>query len=216
MTLDIHGLMTELSKHRPIFHSEADFQHALAWQIHMDSPNSKVRLEYPYMLGKAKGSKGAAKPMYLDIWLPDRKIAIELKYRTRKPNPNRDYLDHLEERFHLKNQGAQDIARYDFLNDVQRLEHTAKSNVAGYAVLLTNEHLYWKEPKSDETVDAAFHIHQNQKLRGRLDWGNRASDGTKRNRENTINLDDSYTMDWHEYSNIEGTEVKYGKFRYLQ
>jgi hypothetical protein len=45
MTLDIPGLMSRLSQTRPIFHSDADFQHALAWQIHVENPNAAVRLE---------------------------------------------------------------------------------------------------------------------------------------------------------------------------
>ena len=34
LPLDIHNLMQGLSYSRPVFHSEADFQHALAWHIH--------------------------------------------------------------------------------------------------------------------------------------------------------------------------------------
>ncbi len=49
MTLDIlHKLMADLAAHRPIFHSEADFQHALAWQIHEAMPDCEIRLEWPY------------------------------------------------------------------------------------------------------------------------------------------------------------------------
>ena len=44
--LDIHGLMSKLRKRRPIFHSEADFQHALAWEIHLANPSHQVRLEF--------------------------------------------------------------------------------------------------------------------------------------------------------------------------
>ena len=32
--LDISDLMTGLAVSRKVFHSEADFQHALAWHIH--------------------------------------------------------------------------------------------------------------------------------------------------------------------------------------
>ena len=31
---DISDLLTGLAESRKVFHSEADFQHALAWQIH--------------------------------------------------------------------------------------------------------------------------------------------------------------------------------------
>ena len=38
--LDIEGLLTSLAQSRKVFHSEADFQHALAWQIHKARPDS--------------------------------------------------------------------------------------------------------------------------------------------------------------------------------
>ena len=36
--LDIKGLLTALAESRKVFHSEADFQHALAWHIHQTMP----------------------------------------------------------------------------------------------------------------------------------------------------------------------------------
>ena len=60
--LDIANLMLGLSKSRPIFHSEADFQHALAWQIHERLPDCQVRLEYNPLPAQKKR-------MYLDIWV---------------------------------------------------------------------------------------------------------------------------------------------------
>ena len=67
-----------LSASRPVFHSEADFQHALAWLIHQQSPESNIRLEYrpPWLDVRA----------YLDILIEDAAgmHAIELKYKTRR------------------------------------------------------------------------------------------------------------------------------------
>ena len=75
--LDIANLMLGLSKSRPIFHSEADFQHAFAWQIHERLPDCQVRLEYNPLPAQKKR-------MYLDIWVQSLKVATELKYPTRK------------------------------------------------------------------------------------------------------------------------------------
>ena len=70
---DITHLMNELARYRPVFHSEADFQHALAWRIHEAMPDCEVRLEYkPF----------PTKRLYLDLWLPDIGVAMELKYCT--------------------------------------------------------------------------------------------------------------------------------------
>ena len=77
--LDIDSLMAGLAARRPIFHSEADFQHALAWQIHETCPDSDLRLEREQFL------PGTAERMATDIWirLPDAVVAIELKYTNR-------------------------------------------------------------------------------------------------------------------------------------
>ena len=149
LPLDIHHLMEGLSQSRPIFHSEADFQHALAWKIHEIMPDSQIRLEYPF--------RHDGNPMYLDIWLPTERIAIELKYLTRRLEQ-----DYEGERFALRDQSAHDVRRYDFLKDVQRLEsvveHAEQPTRGGVAVLLTNDSAYSKSPTSrwETNNDAAF------------------------------------------------------------
>lgn len=37
--------MAALARVRPVFHGEADFQHAFAWEMHIADPSAKVRLE---------------------------------------------------------------------------------------------------------------------------------------------------------------------------
>ena len=206
MTLNIHGLMQDLSKSRPIFHSEADFQHALAWLIHKAIPANQIRLEYPF--------RRDGNTMYLDIWLPTERIAIELKYLTRELE-----LDCDGELFALRNQAAQDTRRYDFLADIQRLEDLAdvkeESTRAGLAVLLTNDPTFWGSPASrwESTNDADFRLHEDRELTGELAWAPKASEGTKSNREDPIRLRGSYTMRWQNYS--KNRVEKYGEFRYL-
>lgn len=43
--IDIATAISSLGRKRPIFHSEADLQHALAWEIHLALPDAAVRLE---------------------------------------------------------------------------------------------------------------------------------------------------------------------------
>jgi hypothetical protein len=43
--LEIGSILTDLAISRPIFHSEADFQHALAWKLQGRFPTAKIRLE---------------------------------------------------------------------------------------------------------------------------------------------------------------------------
>ena len=202
--LDIDGLMGTLADRRKVFHSEADFQHALAWQIHEAAPESRVRLEVNVV-------PAAAQRMYLDIWLPVEGIAIELKYKTRGLE-----LEQGDESFALRNQSAQDIGRYDFLRDIRRLELMRSMPElcrAGYAVLLTNDSSYWNAPRSQNTVDSDFRIHEGRVISGELTWATHASSGTVKSRESPIEIQGSYGLRWQEYSNFPGKSQ--GRFRYL-
>ena len=201
--LYIDELMKNLARVRRLFHSEADFQHALAWQIHEALPQGQVRLEVDV-------ARAAGRRMYLDIWLPEERIAIELKYLTRRLD-----LTHRGERFALRDH-AQDLGRYEFLKEVRRLEMMRSMPEvcrAGYAVLLTNDHLYWTAPGRRVTVDAAFRIHEGREISGELAWSERAGRGTVKDRESPIELENSYSLRWREYSDLPG--VPAGRFRYL-
>ena len=135
MSIDIIALLKGLSSHRPVFNSEADFQHALAWRLHELVPSAEIRLEYkPF----------PEERIYLDVWVHKIRTALELKYLTRKL-----VVEWAGESYALRDQAAQDISRYDFLKDVQRLERVVSSpNLArvGYALCLTNDSAYWKTP----------------------------------------------------------------------
>ena len=68
----IERALSELGKMRPVFHSEADFQFALAWTIREKNPNCSMRLEVPL-----RGSANS----HLDILILSGKLtALELKY----------------------------------------------------------------------------------------------------------------------------------------
>ena len=207
--LDIHVLMQSLSLSRPLFHSEADFQHALAWHIHQTLPSVQLRLEFPVRFEEDT--------IYIDIWIPSEGIALELKYPTRGVEIDRD-----GESFRLREQSARDTRRYDFLKDVQRLEMVrAEKDVckAGYAIILTNDQGYWSEPNTSATpdthrpMDAAFRIHEGRKIKGELGWHGRPAKGTFLGREKPIHLNGSYTMHWQDYWEVRAT--KGGRFRYL-
>lgn len=63
-----------------MFHSEADFQHAFAWELHLSELNWDLRLAIP--LRTAAGS------IHLDLfaWSRVSELSIELKYKTRALN----------------------------------------------------------------------------------------------------------------------------------
>jgi hypothetical protein len=206
-------LMQKLSQKRTVFHSEKDFQHALAWQMHLESPDLCVRLEYPFRYEKVD---------HLDIVLfqEDQTVAFEVKY---KKDSFSTIID--KEVFSLRKDSAQDIGRYDFLKDVQRLERFVSKvqQGTGYAILLTNDSLYWRDSPR-ETICDAFRLTETTKIAGKLSWSAGAGRGTTKDRESPITLEGAYICRWRDYSEFEQTEYPVGdekhmigrsKFRYL-
>lgn len=200
--IEIASFLSALALKRPIFHSEADFQHAFAWRLHEQFPDATVRLEYPVKLDQW---------IYLDIWLKSAELtlAIELKYKTASLQ-----IDQNGETYHLKNQSAQDCGRYDFLKDVYRLEQITRAvpHALGLAIILTNDSGYWSKGK-ENTVDADFRLHKTRKITGLLSWSSEASPGTTRGRNASLDIAGQYLAEWHDYSQVSGNAR--GHFRYL-
>jgi hypothetical protein len=202
--IQISEILATLAKKRPIFHSEADFQHAISWEIQQQLPNASLRLERPVQVNN--------RSLHVDVWVitQDEILAIELKYKTRGLSVLVD-----GEKFDLKDQSAQDIARYDFMKDIQRLEQVTaeQGRTTGYAILLTNDSAYWINPANRNTVDAAFRIGDGRTLEGVFDWGVNASDGTKMSREQSLALRNGYLVKWEDFSHP--SPASYGSFRSL-
>jgi hypothetical protein len=198
--LEIDPLMTDMARRRPIFCSEADFQHELAMEIRSRDPGQKMRLEYP--LGNEQ--RGA-----IDLLLQgERPFALELKYLCKAFVADVD-----GERFALRQQSAHDIRRHDVCKDVARMEAFARRTGHGAAVLvLTNDPAYWLPRSRADTVDAAFDIAEARELAGMLQWAARAGAGTTRGRNEPLQLMGRYPLAWRDYSALGGPA---GTFRYL-
>ncbi len=202
--IDITAILNSLAERRPFFHSEADFQYAFAWEINLARPKVDIRLEYPESTENNR--------YHIDVRIEnkDEIIAVELKYKTLSDPIGK-------EQYKLKSHGAQDQGRYDFIKDIQRLEHVVHAaengkEFTGYAILLTNDSNYWKgNDISKNTADAAFKIYPGRILNGHLNWTENTSAGTKKNREKEIELKGSYKVEWKDY---KSQEDNYG-FRYL-
>lgn len=102
----------QLAIRRPIFHSEADFQHELAIELRNMIPASEMRLEHPIRIDRIGTLNIDIIVRCHNCW-----YAIELKYLSRGLE-----IDYFGETFILKQQGAQDIRRFDVLKDVWCLE----------------------------------------------------------------------------------------------
>jgi hypothetical protein len=137
--LGLRQILRTLATNRPIFHSEADFQHALAWEIHTAKPAASIRLELPVQID-------GSRRIHLDLLVEADKerYVLELKYKSIAMMAQVN-----GEQFALLNQAAQDFGRYDFLKDVMRLERYVAwaPNSIGYAIFISNNALYWNESR---------------------------------------------------------------------
>lgn len=194
--------MSALSTTRPVFHSEADFQLALAWQILSLHPQARIRLERRVLWQPT---------VALDVLivLAEQTFALELKYL--KANLQLE-LD--GEPFDLR-AGAGDVERYDVLRDLVRLERVVNEEVAnaGCALVLSNAASFWTGSPSRITGYDAFRIHEGRVLTGNLAWGPTAGPGTRTNRETEIQLRGSYECRWQPYSRLPS--ARNGELRYL-
>ena len=203
---DIHALLAGLAEKRPVFHSEADFQFALAWEI-KEQKGLDVRLEYPPF---------PSERMRLDIWVPDLRKAIELKYPTCQLDVTLG-----DEHFALREQGASDFGQYDFLKDIARLEHLSTDLPqirSGIAVLLTNDPLYWDSSRrSTKADDVEFRLNAGRHLPRKMDWPDQKRKNKGKEHESPIVLSDSYTCIWRDYGQriTDPTERRGTLLRYL-
>jgi hypothetical protein len=138
---------------------------------------------------------------------PKGRTAVEFKYKTASwegTDPGTG------EMFRLRTQGAQDVARRDFVFDIERLERfcrAAPDKTSGFAVMLTNVVGLWTPPASArQTRDREFRIHEGRTLTGVLRWGGGDYPANERQ------LAGRYQLGWNDYSEISGRN---GMFRWL-
>lgn len=198
--IDISGVFEKLLNKRRLFNSEADFQFALAWEIKTEYPNADIRLEYVPWKYKSE--------IHIDIVVfdGDKLIPIELKYKTKGFSG-----EYNNEAVILKNHGAQDHGRYDFLKDIQRLEGFCRCkeyNVGtGYAIFLTNDAKYWTS-NDKNNIDKDFHIDEGKVVSGELCWAEKAGAGSVYGRPK-LHLKGNYKFMWKPYELAKDLQFKY-------
>ena len=199
----MHGLLGRLAVHRPLFHSEADFQHALAWLIHTENPDAQIRLE-------TRPERGIRLDLFVGVG--DERIAIELKYLVARFE---GFVN--GEKFDLPNRAAHDISRHDFVKDITRVERFVADGIAhsGWAIALSNDGGYWRQGLKADPIDAMFRISESSALQGTRSWGVLAGAGTTRKREEPLVLRGAYRCEWQAYSTIPAASGKPKEFRYL-
>jgi len=189
---------------KPYFVSEADFQHAFAITVGKQNKDLKVWLEYPI---EDPLRLEANNMWYIDICVMDqakgndvKKCFIELKYKTKAAD---DMI--------LKNQSAQDLGRVLFLNDVSRIENAieAKKCNVGYAILLTNDQLYWSLPRNEQVHDLNYRLHEstNRIIHGKLKWNSDKTPDWVSSKLVTIKKE--YKPLWHNFECETSTAFRY-------
>jgi hypothetical protein len=195
--IDIDSALAALAVRRPIFHSEADFQHALSWQLQIDHPDAALRIE-------TRPERG----IHLDILVvhEGRRTAIELKYL-----PDRFAGTVMGEHFDIPRRSAHDISRYDFCKDIWRLETMIAGGYAdsGIAIALSNDGGYWRPGSKSDPIDAMFRIHNGRTVNGTLTWSDRAGVGTTKARTAPLPVGGNYACNWHLYGNGKPVEFRY-------
>lgn len=138
--MNIANILIELSKRRPLFHNEKDFQFEFA--LLLQQLGYKIRLET--YVGKENGKR-----KYIDLVAINEETQecylFEFKYKTisKEVTINNEMYD-------LFNHGARDLGSYAFLKDVERIEKLVDKTIfgykvkEGYAIFLTNDFGYLK------------------------------------------------------------------------
>ncbi len=142
----LNKILSELSKSRPIFHNEQDFQFELAIKLRDFIDDADIRLEYCNDFKENRRQ-------YIDILIINKEysdcIAIELKYKTKANNTKDNYYECGKEKFYLKNQSARDHGCYYIYNDISRMEKIMNKKINGditviksFVIFLTNDKNY--------------------------------------------------------------------------
>lgn len=237
---DISGCMSNLSQSRIIFHSENDFCHAFAIELHQllnsykDKEKYSIRFEKPesiYMTLKSSGSI-VLTPVYIDIWVIDssgRKTAIEVKYKTKEIL----HKDSWGDNFKTRDQSANDICRYSLRKDIYRVEKliSEKKATNGFVIFLTNEPNYWLNNITQDFMDGNYrcasrimeqdsgwiyktiqnsYIYVDGKYHSKS--SNRLHWTHKNEYDYKLDLKREYDVTWHEFSHVEDSIFRYAIF----
>lgn len=207
-----------------VFSNEAQFQFALAWNLkekltEIKMKNFEILLEHLVRIGDKK--------YYIDILIriENKLYPIELKYKNAAKNLT--YISN-GRKYHTFNQGAEDCGSYDFLNDIMRLELLTDKNVqiisdctvqSGFAIMMTNDHLYKRAPLTKTNGDhycwEQFFLTDKKLIKGTLNWIDknartinepgelyekiRKTYGEARAKPITLKNEEGYRLDWQPY-----------------
>jgi hypothetical protein len=196
----VERALGRLAQRRPVFHSEADLQLALAWQLQLADTDMRIRLEH----------RMATTPrVELDLLLElgGRRLAVELKY------PRAALSMELDDEAYDLRLGAADVESYAVIKDIWRLERLVLEGLAdeGCVIVVSNNRVLWQPgTPGREALWDAFRLTDGTTLAGRREW--RPTD--KKWPGEPIELSGRYELVWRAFATVEAG-VGAREFRYL-
>lgn len=193
-------IMRELAQVRPIFHSEADFQHELGCLIR--SKGRRVRLERPFKT-----------PLKFELDLEvDGEIAIELKYKKALLKYTSD-----TELFDLSSAGAYPDNRFKIINDAKRVRDLVDQmfHSKGFTIFLTNDKEYWCSD-AKKTIAEQFDLTEGRKFTKGTSLS--LVDANAKNPKQQIDIRFEDIIRWQDYKNDTNKELEKlnnGLFRFF-
>jgi len=202
--------METLSARRPIFHSEADFQLALAMVMSEDVRVSRIRLERRIALREPLRDRAHVN---VDVVarLDGQPVALELKYPKRKLECTA-FADGELEDFELP-EGAYDVDAPEFWHDAARVERLiAESEIAAGAAVMLSNYVLWEPERLMGTRSKAheFAVYNMRVVQAgqSLAW----RDATAAVDTGPVRLNNEYRCVWRPYSTVGECNTE---FRYL-
>lgn len=218
----IERIIIDFGKEKQVFLSEAQFQFALAWELQKEiGKKGKILLEHTAVIQK-QTEKIKKKRFQFDIIIQFNNlnyIVIELKYKTKGNEGDYDVP--------LIQQAGQPGTKYDYLNDIKRIELLKKQNslkyeyllegkcIGGYAIFLTNDNSYWND--NQKGLAKYFSIEDGRSIKKGvpLFWNTNEIKPWMKNRDE-LTLNNNYIFAWKDYYDTgkqkNGCKIK---FRYL-
>ena len=201
--MELHQILRSLSEKRRLFHSEADFQFALAWEVKSFHPACEIRLEIPVKTDQDEQKKR------IDIVVRDAKkiFPIELKYLKKTLHGAFG-----GETYDLAT-GVHDMDMHDCLKDIARLEALRERLAgfcAGYAVWLTNDNAYWNADYN-ASYYKEFHAPDGTEKSGMLRFSGDTYITGQKGYKSPVVLQEKYRILWRDYSDLD---IKNGVFKY--
>ena len=190
--MQMDHIIKSLSKKRPVFHSEKDFQFSLAWEIKSQYPKSEIRFEFPCI--------GVNDYMGMVVFCDNKWYPVEIKYRKAEFSTIINY-----EQYRLTTDLPKHEDIHTFIKDIQRVETQSKimnSLRGGFVIWLSNDYAYW-EPVSSKSKSAPFFVHEGVTIAGEI-----------KNARHSVKILGTYTVRWRDYSrfNLENGDFKYVLF----